>query len=98
MTGMRPRIARNPETGRRGTQVTRIPNFRPGTWVKIGNQASTGLAGRVMEVKALTCSVGEGRATWRIHFTDGRCVTYQQVERFATEAEIIEAKKRRSTL
>jgi len=48
------------------------------------------LAGKVREVKSLTCSItdpDQATATWRVHFYDGRCVEWHAVERMATEEE-----------
>ena len=78
-------------------QVTRIPDWRPGRWVKIKVVAYIDLAGKVRQVKALTCSLDANeKALWRVHFHDGRCVPHRQIERFATEQEIAEAKRRQS--
>jgi hypothetical protein len=80
-------------------QITRIPPFWPGSWVKVGTvprwvKAGTvppsDLAGRVLRVRALTASadVQEKRIVWHVHLGDGRCVRAELIERLATEAEI----------
>jgi hypothetical protein len=76
-------------------QVTRIPPYRPGVWVKIKNfdsrEMGSDLSGKVRRVKSLTCSItspDQQQAVWRVHFEDGRCLEWHMVERTATEAEI----------
>lgn len=76
-------------------QVTRIPPYRPGMWVKLKDadqrQAQTDLSGKVRRVKSLTCSItspDQKSALWRVHFEDGRCVEWHMIERLATEAEV----------
>jgi hypothetical protein len=76
-------------------QVTRIPPYRPGTWVKIKtfDQRETGsdLSGKVRRVKSLTCSItspDQKNAVWRVHFEDGRCLEWHMVERVANDTEI----------
>lgn len=75
-------------------QVTRIPPWRVGSWVKLGMGAPADLYGKVREVRSLTCSVRDV-ATWRVSFNDGRSVEWHCVERFATEAEIKQAEMRK---
>ena len=76
-------------------QVTRIPPYRPGTWVKIKDfdkrELGSDLSGKVRRVKSLTCSITSPEqrlAVWRVHFDDGRCVEWHMIERPATEVEI----------
>jgi hypothetical protein len=76
-------------------QVTRIPPYRPGMWVKIkdfdAREMGSDLSGKVRRVKSLTCSItapDQKFAVWRVHFEDGRCLEWHMVERPATEAEI----------
>lgn len=82
-------------------QVTRIPPYRPGTWVKLKpirpGRPAADLSGKVRQVKSLTCSITEPlqfRAVWRVHFEDGRCCEWHLVERFATPDEIQTAERR----
>ena len=82
-------------------QVTRIPPYRPGTWVKIkqfkAREAGADLSGKVRRVKSLTCSIttpDQKHAVWRVHFEDGRCVEWHMVERTATEIEVRTAQAR----
>ena len=82
-------------------QVTRIPPYRPGTWVKIKQfetqQAGADLSGKVRRVKSLTCSItspDQKFAVWRVHFEDGRCVEWHMIERPATDAEVRTAQAR----
>lgn len=84
-------------------QVTRIPPYRPGDWVKIrdfekhAERGSGSLSGKVRQVKSLTCSItsrDQRAATWRIVFEPcGRCLDWHQVERLATPAEIAAAER-----
>lgn len=76
-------------------QVTRIPPYRPGMWVKIkhfeSREPGSDLSGKVRRVKSLTCSItspDQKYAVWRVHFEDGRCLEWHMIERPATEAEI----------
>lgn len=76
-------------------QVTRIPPYRPGMWVKIKSfeprEAGADLSGKVRRVKSLTCSItspDQKFAVWRVHFDDGRCLEWHMVERTATESEV----------
>jgi hypothetical protein len=79
----------------RPQQVTRIPPYRPGQWVKLkqveGREPGSDLSGKVRRVKSLTCSItspDQKYAVWRVHFEDGRCVEWHMIERSATDAEI----------
>ena len=82
-------------------QVTRIPPYRPGMWVKIkeleAREPGSDLSGKVRRVKSLTCSITspeQKHAVWRVHFEDGRCVEWHMVERAATDAEVRSAQSR----
>lgn len=84
-------------------QVTRIPPYRPGVWVKIKNfdtrEMGSDLSGKVRRVKSLTCSItaaDQKFAIWRVHFDDGRCLEWHMIERQATEAEVRAAQTRPS--
>lgn len=88
-------------------QVTRIPPYRPGMWVKLKTfdareaqgLAPADLSGKVRRVKSLTCSItspDQKFAIWRVHFEDGRCVEWHMVERAATENEVRTAQARLS--
>jgi hypothetical protein len=84
-------------------QVTRIPPYRPGMWVKIKTfdvrEAGSDLSGKVRRVKSLTCSItspDQKYAVWRVHFDDGRCLEWHMVERAATETEVRSALSRMS--
>lgn len=77
-------------------QITRIPEYRPGDWVKISSnrtgaeQLAEDLAGKVRRIQSLTCTLSrhdEHRARWRCIFDDGRCVPVQAIARRATDAE-----------
>lgn len=76
-------------------QVTRIPPYRPGDWVKLkeldGNaDRAWGLSGRAFRIRSITCSITEAdqrRPVWRVHFDNGRSVEWHMIERFATERE-----------
>ena len=75
-------------------QVTRIPPYRPGSWVKIKQfdtrEAGSDLSGKVRRVKSLTCSItspDQKHAVWRVHFEDGRCLEWHMIERVATDTE-----------
>jgi hypothetical protein len=83
--------------------VTRIPPYRPGSWVKVKQfdprEPGADLSGKVRRVKSLTCSItspDQRWAVWRVHFEDGRCVEWHMIDRPATEAEIRQAEARRS--
>lgn len=96
-TAARSRAASKPQ------QVTRIPPYRPGTWVKIKNISAreTGgdLSGKVRKVKSLTCSItapDQKAAVWRVHFEDGRCLEWHMIERIATDQEVTLAQTRPS--
>src|SRR5437868_4762900 len=76
-------------------QVTRIPPYRPGHWVKVkdfsGGELGSDLSGKIRRVKSVTCSINspeQKRAVWRIHFEDGRCIEWHLIERLATEREV----------
>ncbi|MDO8614337.1 MAG: hypothetical protein Q7T33_01195 [Dehalococcoidia bacterium] len=78
-------------------QVTRIPPYPPGTWVRVrripGVQWER-ISGKVRRVKALGCSITSGDqkiAAWWVHFEVGHCVCPAQIERLATEDEIVAA-------
>ncbi len=74
--------------------ITRIPPWRPGRWVKLKPEAPGGLGGKVRGVQSLTCALDPaGRAIWRVHFPDGRCVRVEFIERFATETEVRRAEQ-----
>lgn len=78
-------------------QITRIPRWRPGLWVKLAHNAPEGLAGKVLRVKSLTCAITEpdqARALWRVHFENGRSVAWYLVERQATEEEVRAVRQR----
>lgn len=88
----------SPDKGKR-QQVTRIPPYRPGSWVKIkhlengSHGPGVDLSGKIRRVKSLTCSItspDQKFAVWRIHFDDGRCVEWHLIERAATEKEVRE--------
>jgi len=76
-------------------QVTRIPPYRPGDWVKLkeleGNaDRAWGLSGRALRVRSITCSITEAdqrRPIWRVHFDDGRSVEWHMIDRLATDRE-----------
>jgi len=82
-------------------QVTRIPPFRPGMWVKVktleGREPGSDLSGKVRRVKSLTCSItspDQKHAIWRVHFDDGRCLEWHMIERAATDNEVRSAMSR----
>lgn len=90
-------VARRRVTHDKPQQVTRIPPFRPGMWVKIKNfdprdhNGSGFLSGKVRRVKSLTCSItssDQKYAVWRVHFEDGNHLEWHMIERRATEAEV----------
>lgn len=88
-------VARRRVTHDKPQQVTRIPPFRPGMWVKIkqfdSRESGADLSGKVRRVKSLTCSItssDQKYAVWRVHFEDGRCLEWHMIERAATEAEV----------
>lgn len=96
-------VTRRRVTQDRPQQVTRIPPYRPGAWVKIkdfdAREAGSDLSGKVRRVKSLTCSIttaDQKTAVWRVHFEDGRCVEWHMIERVATEAEVRTAQSRLS--
>lgn len=97
--GKRANAARTP-----GPQkVTRVPPFRPGTWVKLKEfdprEPGGDLSGKVRRVRSLTCSITSAEqryAIWRVHFDDGRCLEWGRVEREATEAEVVRVMGRAS--
>jgi len=74
-------------------QVTRIPPYRPGDWVKLkeldGNaDRAWGLSGRALRVRSITCSITEAdqrRPIWRVHFENGRSVEWHMIDRLATD-------------
>ncbi|MDO8612776.1 MAG: hypothetical protein Q7R32_08135 [Dehalococcoidia bacterium] len=78
-------------------QVTRIPPYRPGTWVRlvrIMGEEWRGRYGKVRRVKSLACSITQPEqklAVWLVFFEDGRCVYPAQIERLATDEEIVAA-------
>jgi len=77
-------------------QITRIPPFRPGCWVKLRERQGFPLSGKVLRVKALTCSITspfQKAGLWRVHFEDGRSVEVHAVDRPAWEAEIAAAQR-----
>jgi len=85
----------------RPQQVTRIPPYRPGMWVKIKQfdrgEPGADLSGKVRRVKSLTCSItspDQKYAVWRVHFEDGRCLEWHMVERTATDVEVRTAQTR----
>ena len=76
-------------------QVTRIPPFRPGNWVKVkdfsNGELGSDLSGKIRRVKSITCSINspdQRRAIWRVHFDDGRCLEWHLIERLATDREV----------
>jgi hypothetical protein len=76
-------------------QITRIPPWRPGMWVKLkdfdARSQDGGLSGKVRRVKSLTCSLSSPEQrypVWRVHFEDGRCLEWHLVAREATEGEV----------
>jgi hypothetical protein len=74
--------------------ITRIPPFRPGAWVKLRTVAGWDLSGKVLPVKALTCSITRPEqrlAVWRVHFAGGRSALASAVERPAWPDEIAAA-------
>jgi hypothetical protein len=88
-------VTRRRVTHDKPQQVTRIPPFRPGMWVKIkqfdAREMGSDLSGKVRRVKSLTCSItspDQKYAVWRVHFEDGRCLEWHMIERQATEAEV----------
>ncbi|MBM3459194.1 MAG: hypothetical protein FJX77_11755 [Armatimonadetes bacterium] len=93
--------ATRPRSSSKPQQVTRIPPYRPGSWVKIksisSREAGGDLSGKVRKVKSLTCSItaaDQKAAVWRVHFEDGRCVEWHMIERLATEQEVASAQVR----
>jgi hypothetical protein len=84
-------------------QVTRIPPYRPGMWVKIkefdAREIGSDLSGKIRRVKSLTCSItspDQKTAIWRVHFEDGRCLEWHMIERNATDQEVRTALSRLS--
>ena len=95
--------ARRRVTQDKPQQVTRIPPYRPGMWVKIkefeAREIGSDLSGKIRRVKSLTCSItsaDQKTAVWRVHFEDGRCLEWHMIERNATEAEVRTALSRLS--
>ena len=83
-------------------QVTRIPPYRPGMWVKIktfdGRELGSDLSGKVRRVKSLTCSIttaDQKHAVWRVHFEDGRCVEWHMIQE---TFELVRLRHRRNHL
>ncbi|MDO8615308.1 MAG: hypothetical protein Q7T33_06175 [Dehalococcoidia bacterium] len=79
-------------------QVTRIPPYRPGQWVRVCQFLREGVVrgrqGKVRRVKSLSCAItgqNQAAAVWRVHFDDGFCVIPAQIERLATDEEIVAA-------
>jgi hypothetical protein len=94
-------VTRRRVTHDKPQQVTRIPPFRPGMWVKIkqfdSREVGSDLSGKVRRVKSLTCSItsaDQKYAVWRVHFEDGRCLEWHMVERQATDAEVRSAQSK----
>lgn len=88
-------VTRRRVTNDKPQQVTRIPPYRPGMWVKIkafdGRELGSDLSGKIRRVKSLTCSItspDQQFAIWRVHFEDGRCLEWHMIERPATETEV----------
>ena len=84
-------------------QVTRIPPYRPGMWVKIkefdAREIGSDLSGKIRRVKSLTCSItspDQKTAIWRVHFEDGRCLEWHMIERNAMDQEVRTALSRLS--
>lgn len=72
-------------------QITRVPPYRPGDWVKIKDGLGSDLSGKIRRVRSITCSINspeQKRAIWRVHFDDGRGLEWHLVERFATPTEV----------
>ena len=89
-------------TGRQ--QVSRVPPYRPGCWVKVKNFTGPSTSechrGKVRRVMALTSAItapDQKAAIWYVHFGDGRCVEWHLIERFATPEEIARAEGRTMT-
>lgn len=94
MEGIEIRTKRKPPTLNGPQQVTKIPRYRPGSWVRLKPDTPGGLGGKVRGVQQLTCALDPaGKAVWRVHFPDGRCVRVEFVERFATEPEVRRAER-----
>lgn len=78
------RMARSPVTKHPGRQqITRIPPFRPGEWVRVKRGHVDGLSGTVQRVRSLTCCITSAEqvaARWLVHFDNGRYVEWQQIE------------------
>lgn len=72
-----------------GPTITRIPPWREGAWVKFKRFDTNpeSLAGKVAQVRSLTCRVN-GTAVWRVSVGDGRAVETRLIERLATPEEI----------
>lgn len=70
----------------RPQQVTRVPPYRPGMWVRLKS-------GLIRKVKSLTASIRTSEqhaAVWLVHFeADDRHVEWHGVDRQATEDEIL---------
>lgn len=78
----------------RPQQVTRVPPYRPGMWVRVAGDAWRGAVSKVRRVKSLTCSItspDQTVAAWRVHFDDGRSTIPQMIDRLATREEALAA-------
>jgi len=96
-------VARRRVADNKPQQVTRIPPYRPGMWVKIkefdAREAGSDLSGKIRRVKSLTCSItspDQKTAVWRVHFEDGRCLEWHMIERDASDQEVRTALSRLS--
>lgn len=96
-------VTRRRVTNDKPQQVTRIPPYRPGMWVKIkefeAREIGSDLSGKIRRVKSLTCSItspDQKTAVWRVHFEDGRCLEWHMIERSATDSEVRTALSRLS--
>ncbi|MGV3722652.1 MAG: hypothetical protein ACO1SX_17255 [Actinomycetota bacterium] len=96
-------VARRRGSESKPQQVTRIPPYRPGMWVKIkefdAREVGSDLSGKIRRVKSLTCSItsaDQKTAVWRVHFEDGRCLEWHMIERDASEQEVRTALSRLS--
>jgi hypothetical protein len=89
-------------------QVTRIPPYRPGMWVKLQRLpectfprgCECGLCEKVLPVTALTGSYHPRPLgmVWRVHFAGGRSREWHGVERLATDVEVRAVEQRRSSM
>lgn len=102
-------IVSYPGTGKKPQQITRLPEYRPGTWVKLRSWQSSeeqscprlpaldSLSGKVRRVKSLTCIISspeQKHAVWRAILEPcGRAVEVHRIERFATAEEIAAAEQ-----